>query len=99
MISRMIKWKCSYARIGNEDYLEIVDSPSSGFGTAFRGEDDLELALFFNDEVCAAVLISESMTANDDGLFPAWDEPGDSGDDNWFTEDGAVEDVSDRSVW
>src|SRR5579859_5849576 len=79
--------------------LEVIDVPSGGFGTAFWGEDNLEFTLFFYDEICAAILISESMTTDDNGLFPAWDETGNTRDDNWFTKDGSVEDVSDGSVW
>ena len=72
---------------------------SSGLSAALRSEDNLEFTWLLCDEICAAILITKGMTTNDNGLFPSWDETRDSGDDNWFTEDGSVEDVTDGSVW
>lgn len=38
------------------------------------------------------------MTTDDDGLFPAWDETGDARNDNWFTEDCSIEDISNSPI-
>jgi hypothetical protein len=81
------------------DYLKVVDGPSGGFRAGFRGEYDFEFTLFFGDKVCAAVLIAKGMTTDDDGLFPAGDETGDTFHDDGFTEDCSVEDIPDGSVW
>jgi hypothetical protein len=82
-----------------EGYLKVVDGMSSGLSAALGSEDDLEFTWLLCDEICAAILIPKGMTANDNGLFPSWDKTRDSGDDNWFTEDGSVKDVTDGSVW
>ena len=44
-------------------------------------------------------LISEGVTANNDGLCPAGNQTGDCLADDWLPEDGASEDVTDGSVW
>jgi hypothetical protein len=68
------------------------------FTAALRGKDNLESTGFLGDEVGAAVLIAEGVTTDDNGLLPTWDETGDAGNDNGFTEDCTVEDVSNGSV-
>jgi hypothetical protein len=81
-----------------DTYLEVIDGVSSGLSTALWSEDNLEFAWLFCDEIGAAILIAKGMTTNDNGLFPSWDETRDSGDDNWFTEDSSVEDVTNGSI-
>lgn len=39
------------------------------------------------------------MSTNDNGLDPSWNRPWDRVDDDWLTEDGTTEDVSNGSVW
>jgi hypothetical protein len=81
-----------------DTYLEVIDGVSSGLSTALWSEDNFEFAWLFCDEIGAAILIAKGMTTNDNGLFPSWDETRDSGDDNWFTEDSSVEDVTNGSI-
>lgn len=60
------------------------------FTAIFGSEDNVKATGFLGDEISAAVLVSKGMTADNDGLFPTWDETGDAGDDNGFTEDRTV---------
>lgn len=46
----------------------------------------------------AAHLIPEGVSANSDGLRPARNKPGNVLADDWLTEDGASQDVSDGSI-
>jgi hypothetical protein len=52
-------------------------------------EDHLQRAIARNHEVLRAVLVPESVTADNDGFLPAWDQAWDAGDDNGFSEDGS----------
>ena len=61
-------------------------------------EGDLKGSRLVNNKVSGSVLISMGVSANNDWLFPARDESGDVADDNGFSEDGAIEDVSDGSI-
>jgi hypothetical protein len=83
---------------GGRRYLEIIDSPSGCLGAGFRGKNDFEFTVFFCYKICTAILITKRVTANDDGLFPSGDETRDTRDDNGFTEDCPVENVSDSPV-
>jgi hypothetical protein len=83
------------AAFGSLVELEDLD----GFGlAAFGREDHFELAGALNDLVFGAVLVAESVAADDYGLFPAGDEAGDFRDDDGFSEDGAAEVVPDGAV-
>ena len=62
-------------------------------------ENNFELSWLVNSEVGGLVLITKGMSSNDDGFFPARDESGDVADDDGFSEDGAVENVPDGSIW
>lgn len=75
--------------LGNTTTLEVVDL--DGLGLAIGGGvDKLELAGTGDDTVGGTVLVTESVTTDDDGLVPAGDETGDGGDDNGLTEDGTA---------
>jgi hypothetical protein len=54
------------------------------------GEDKLNLAGLGNDIVLRAVLISESVSADDNGFSPSWDKSGDIADYDGFTEDCSI---------
>ena len=70
-----------------------------GFGLAALGcEDHLELAGAFDHLVLGAVLVTESVTADDNGLLPAGHQARHLGDDDGFSEDGAAEVVPDGAV-
>jgi hypothetical protein len=77
--------------------LEVVDLDALGL-TTDRGVDQLELTGAGDDTVLGTVLVTESVTANDDGLVPARHKAGNAGDDNGLTEDGTAENVTDGTV-
>ncbi|KAH3688046.1 hypothetical protein WICPIJ_000971 [Wickerhamomyces pijperi] len=52
-----------------------------------------------NQNVGGSVLIPECVTANDDWLFPLWDDSRDRVDDDWFSKHGPTKNVSDGTVW
>ena len=58
--------------------------------TASRGVDHLQLAGAGDHTVLGTVLVSESVTTDDDGLAPARYQPGDAGDDNGLTENSSA---------
>ena len=62
-------------------------------------EFDGEFARLVNNEVGGFVLVTVSMSSNDDWFGPAWDQSRNVFAENWFSENGASEDVSDGSVW
>jgi hypothetical protein len=65
---------------------------------ALWGKDHLEGTLALDNEVLCAVLITESVTSDDDGLLPAGHETRNAVNDDGFTEDGASQGVSDGAV-
>jgi hypothetical protein len=69
--------------------LEVVDLDALGL-TAGRGEDELKLTGARDDTVLSTVLVTESVTANNDGLVPARHQTGDAVNDDGLTEDGAA---------
>lgn len=77
--------------------LEVEDLDALGLATS-RGVDKLELTGARDQTVGGTVLVTESVTTDDDGLRPARDDTGDARNDNGFTEDGTTEDVTDGSV-
>jgi len=75
-----------------------VNELASLFTTIFRSEDNLDLTGLLGDIVLAAVLVTESVSTNNDRVGPAGHESGDVRDNNGFTEDSAVKDVADGTV-
>ena len=67
--------------------------------TTFWSKHHLQSTFSLDDFVLGAVLISESVTADDDGLLPAGDQSRNARNDNRFTKYGSSEDVSDGTVW
>jgi len=62
-------------------------------------EDELDLAWLGDNVVLASVLVTESVSTDDDWLGPSWHKSRDARDNNGLTEDGSVKDVPDRAVW
>ena len=75
----------------------------------FRGEGNLKGACLGDDKVGGLVLVGVGVSADDDGLFPAWHQSRNldvarllvwaGADDDWLSEDRTAEDVSYGSVW
>ena len=58
--------------------------------TILGGEYKLNLAGLGDDIVLRAVLVSECVSADDNGLSPSRDKSGDVANNNWFTEDCSI---------
>jgi hypothetical protein len=78
--------------------LELVNELSLLVWAVSRRVDQFDFTRFGGDAILATVLVTESVSANNDGLSPARDESWDVFNDNRFTEDGTVENVSNSSV-
>jgi len=78
--------------------LEVVHFEAGWLGAIFWGEGHVELAWHLRAEISGFILITEGVSTNDDGLFPAWHELGDVGDNDRGSEDSATNDVSNGSV-
>jgi hypothetical protein len=62
-------------------------------------EDNLGSSWNLLHIILASVLITISVSANNDWLGPAWNNSWNVLDDDWLSEDGTVEDVSNGTVW
>jgi hypothetical protein len=80
--------------------LEIVDLDGLGLA-AHRGVDELKLSRSRNDTVSSTVLVTESVTTDDDGLGPAGNKAGNAGNDNGLTENSSAtsRSVSYAPIW
>ena len=78
--------------------LEVGDVLHDGLTSVLGGERDIDGTGLRDDVVLASVLVTESMSSNDDGLGPAWNAFWNVRDDNGLSEHGTVEDVSDSTV-
>jgi len=78
--------------------VEIGNVLNGRCATIFRGESDINGTRLGDNIVLAAVLITESVSSDNNWLSPAWNATGDVGDNNRFSEDSAIEDVSDGTV-
>ena len=77
---------------------EIVDFLHNWFAAVSWSEHDLGGTWFVNDIILASVLITISMSADDNWLGPSWHKSRDVGNDNWLSEDGTIENVSNGAV-
>ena len=68
---------------------EVVDLDGLRLA-ALGGEDHLEGALAVNDTVLGAVLVTEGVATDDNGLLPAGHETGYTGNDDGSAEDGST---------
>ena len=84
--------------LGNTAAVLVVENIDDLGLTTLGGVDHLELTGAGSNEVLGAVLVTEGVAANDDGLLPAGHEAGNAGNDDGLTEDGATESVTDGAV-
>jgi hypothetical protein len=75
--------------LGNTTTLEVVDLDTLGLATN-GSVDELKLTGTGDDTVLGTVLVTEGVTANDNGLGPARDQAGNTGNDNGLTEHGTT---------
>jgi hypothetical protein len=77
---------------------KLVNFESWGLATISWGESHCEGSCFLGAEVSGAVLITESVSSDNNWLGPAWNAFGNVFDDNWLTEDSTAENVSNSAV-
>ena len=78
---------------------EMIYLLDNRFRSIVRSEFDLKFSWLCNNIILASVLISESVSSNNDRFSPAWHESWDIRDDDWLSENGTIEDISNSSVW
>ena len=78
---------------------EMIYLLDNWFRSIVRSEFDLNFSWLCNNIILASVLITESVSSNNDGFGPAWHESWDIRDDDWFSEHGTIEDISNSSIW
>lgn len=76
---------------------EVVDFKFLN-SSIIASEGHLEFSRFGDNKICSSVLITVSVSTNNDGFLPAGDQSGNILDDNGFSEDSTVENVSDSSI-
>ena len=76
----------------------VVDLKLHGLRAVFGSELYGQLSLALEEEVGSAVLVTESVTADDDRLVPAGNQSRDVRDDDRLAEDNATKDVADGAV-
>ena len=75
-----------------------MDQLAGGFGTISRCENKLSLTSLSEHVVLWTILIAVSVSSNDNWLGPAGNESWNVADNNWFSENSSVKNVSDCSV-
>ncbi len=61
-------------------------------------EDDFKGSWLVDNKVGSFVLITKGMSSNNNGFFPSWNQSWDVADNDGFSEDSTVENVSDATV-
>lgn len=84
---------------GNTGTLKVVDDQVLLLGTIGGGEDELEATGTIDNQVGSLVLVTKSVTTQDDGLGPSGDQSRDVLAQNGLTEHGASQNVTDRSLF
>ena len=80
-------------------FFKVIDLLHNWLRTIVGREFNLDLSWLCHHVILAPVLVSEGVSSNDNWRSPAWNESRDIRDDDRLSEDGAVEDVSDSSIW
>ena len=61
-------------------------------------ESNFECSWLVNNKICCLILISVGVSSNDDWFLPSWNESGDVFNDDGFSKDSSIENVSDSSI-
>ena len=78
--------------------LEIVGSSLEASRSIFRDKLHDEFSWSVNNCISGHILITMSVSADDDGLLPAWNKERHIVADDGLSEDGTIEDVADGSI-
>ena len=80
-------------------FFEVIHLLDCWFRSIVRSEFDLKFSWLGDDIILTSILISESVSSNNDRLSPAWDESWDIFYYDGFSENGTIEDVPNSSIW
>lgn len=69
------------------------------FSSIITFENNLEFSRLINDKVSCLVLISKSMTTNNNWLFPSWNKSWDVFNYDWFSKNSTIKNVSNCTIW
>ena len=78
---------------------KVVNFHSLFLRTIFWSENNLELTGFVNDSISSSILISESMSSNNDWFSPSWNKSWNILAKNWLSEDSSSKIVSNCTIW
>jgi len=78
---------------------KVVNLESLCLGTIFWSENNLEFTWSINNGVSSSVLITESMSSDNDWLGPSWNKLWNILAEDWFSENSSSKIVSDSTVW
>ena len=76
----------------------VEDLKTLGFAAVFRLETNGEGSWSVKDKVCGAVLVTKGVAADDDGLVPARNKPGNIRNDDGLAKDDATENVANSPI-
>jgi len=80
-------------------FFEVIYLLDYWFRSIVRSEFDLKFSSLFDNIILASVLISESVSSNNDRLCPTWNKSWDVFDDDGLSEYGTIKDISNSSIW
>lgn len=79
-------------------FFQVLDSLDNWVRTIIRSEYEVNFTRLCDNIVLAAILITECVSSNNNGGGPSRHETRDVGNDNWFSKNCSVQDVTDSSV-
>ena len=77
----------------------MVDLLFGSLGAIIWGVDKVNCTWSINNSILALVLITISVSTNDDWLGPPWHKSWNVRDDNWLSENSSIKNVSNGSIW
>ena len=92
-VVRVILRLCHTAAVLEIKHFYRLGGPAGGWA-----EYHFQCAVFGDDFVFGAVLVAEGVAADDDGLFPAWDQPWNARDHNRFAKHRASQMIPNGAV-
>jgi hypothetical protein len=87
-----------HAKIASS-FLEMMNHLFSWFRTIIWGKREFNLSWLGNNIVLTSVLITKRMSTDNDWMSPAWHESWNVRNNDGFSENGTIEDISDCSIW
>jgi hypothetical protein len=83
----------------NSSVFEVEDFVNNCLTAIIRKKRHQELSSLLCAEFSSSVLVSKSVSANDNWFSPAGNKPWNVLDNDWLAEDSSTQDVSNSTVW